>query len=127
MVGDPEPASGVSTVAPFGAGLVRGLRQTWATQKGRRRIIVSAAAVIVVASIAIAVSLFASLAGESQAYRDGYSAGGAAYTAYADAKVTAVQACRDESVGPGGRPAHDNLAQWVQGCADAFTLAESDN
>lgn len=90
----------------------------------------SAGAVIVVISLAFAVTLFASLAGESQSFRDGYSAGGAAYTAYAaysDTNITAEQACRDEESGPGGRPPHDDPAQWVQGCVDAFKLAQSDN
>src|SRR3984957_1012096 len=127
MESDPEPKRDLTGTATVGAGLARALRRGGAPEKGRRRIVTSTVLVVAVVVIAVVASLFASLAGESQAYRDGYSAGGAAYTAYADAKVTAVQACRDESVGPGGRPAHDNLAQWVQGCADAFTLAESDN
>ena len=87
-------------------------------------------AVIAAITLAIVVSLFASLAGESQSFRDGYSAGGPAYTAYAassDASITSEEACRDEETGPGGRPAHDNSAQWIQGCVDAFNLAQSDN
>lgn len=127
MTSDPEPEGHVTGTATVGAGLARALRRSWATEKGRRRIVISTVLVVVVVGIAVVASLFASLAGESQAYRDGYSAGGAAYTAYADSKVTAEQACRDEEVGPGGRPAHDNPAQWVQGCVDAFDLAESDN
>jgi threonine/homoserine/homoserine lactone efflux protein len=130
MVGDPEPNDGATAVAPFWAGLAEGLRRAWATERGRRRIVVSTGVVVAIISIAIAAALFASLAGESQAYRDGYSAGGSAYTAYAaysDTNITAEQACRDEEVGPGGRPTHDNPAQWVQGCVDAFNLAQSDN
>jgi hypothetical protein len=130
MVGDPEPDGGVTAMVPLWAGLAGGLRRAWATEKGRRRIVVSAGVAIAVVSIAIAVSLFASLAGESQSFRDGYSAGGSAYTAYAaysDTNITSDQACRNEETGPGGRPAHDNPAQWIQGCVDAFNLAQSDN
>ena len=130
MVGDPESDGGVVATAPIWAGLAAGFRRAWATQKGRRRIVVSAGAILVIVSIAIAVSLFVSLAGESQSYRDGYSAGGAAYTSYAaysNSDITSEQACRDEEVGPGGRPAHDNAAQWIQGCVDAFNVAQSDN
>jgi hypothetical protein len=127
MTSDPEPERHQAGMATVGAGLAQALRRSWATEKGRRRIAISTILVVAVVVIAVVASLFASLAGESQAYRDGYSAGGAAYTAYADLKVTPVQACRDEEVGPGGRPPHDNPAQWVQGCADAFDLAESDN
>ncbi|HEX3565713.1 MAG TPA: hypothetical protein VHU17_10085 [Acidimicrobiales bacterium] len=90
----------------------------------------SVGAVVAVISLALVVSLFASLAGESQSFRDGYSAGGPAYTAYSassEANITSEQACRDEETGPGGRPAHDNSAQWIQGCVDAFNLAQSDN
>jgi threonine/homoserine/homoserine lactone efflux protein len=127
MLSDPEPegrSSGSTTVA---SGLARGLRIAWATEKGRRRIVISTGVAVAVIVIVIAAALFASLAGESQSYRDGYSAGGAAYTAYGASKITSEQACRDEEVGPGGRPARDNAAQWVQGCADAFNLAASDN
>jgi hypothetical protein len=127
MESDPEPERRLTGTATVGAGLARALRRGWATEKGRRRIVTFTVLVVAVVVIAVVASLFASLAGESQAYRDGYSAGGAAYTAYADAKVTAQEACRDEEVGPGGRPPRDNAAQWVQGCADAFNLAASDN
>jgi hypothetical protein len=89
--------------------------------------VIAAVAVVAVISIAVVASLFASLAGESQSYKDGYAAGGAAYTAYGSSAITARQACQDEEATPGGRPAHDNPAQWVQGCADAFDLAQSDN
>ncbi len=81
-------------------------------------------------ALAVVVALFASLAGESQSYRDGYSAGGAAYTAYAaysNTNVTGEQACKDEESGPNGRPPHDDPAQWVKGCVDSFNLAQSDN
>jgi hypothetical protein len=130
MVGDPEPDGGTTATASPWAGLAAGLRRGWATEKGRRRIVVSVGAVIVVITLAVVVSLFASLAGESQSYRDGYSAGGSAYTAYSastDANITSEEACRDEETGPGGRPPHDNSAQWIQGCVDAFNLAQSDN
>jgi hypothetical protein len=83
--------------------------------------------VIAVVTIAVVVSLFASLAGESQAYRDGYSAGGTAYGAYQDSNITSAQACRDEEAVPNVRPAHDNSAQWIQGCVAGFNFAESDN
>jgi threonine/homoserine/homoserine lactone efflux protein len=130
MVGDPEPEVGVTAVVTLRAGLAAGFRRAWGTEKGRRRIVVSAGVVISVICIAVAVSLFASLAGESQAFRDGYSAGGSAYTAYAaysDTNITSDQSCRDEETGPGGRPAHDDAAQWIQGCVAAFNLAQSDN
>jgi hypothetical protein len=130
MVGDPEPDGGATAGVSMWAGLVDWLRGAWATEKGRRRIVVSSGAFIAIVGIAIAVFLFASLAGESQSFRDGYSAGGAAYTAYAaysQTNITSEQACRDEEAGPGGRPAHDDPAQWIQGCVDAFNLAQSDN
>jgi hypothetical protein len=130
MVGDPEPDGGTTATASVWAGLAAGLRRAWATEKGRRRIIVSAGAVIAVIIVAVVVLLFASLASESQAFRDGYSAGGTAYTAYAASSggnITSEEACRDEETGPTGRPAHDNSAQWIQGCVDAFNLAQSDN
>jgi hypothetical protein len=130
MVGDPEPDGSTTATASAWAGLAAGLRRAWATEKGRRRIVVTGGAVIAVIALAVVVSLFASLAGESQSYRDGYSAGGPAYTAYSassTATITSEQACRDEETGPGGRPAHDNSAQWIQGCVDAFNLAQSDN
>ena len=130
MVGDPEPEAGITAPVAPGAELALRFRRTWATERGRRRIVVSAAVGIAAVCIAIAVLLFASLAGESQAFRDGYSAGGSAYTAYAaysGSNITSEQACRDEEVGPGGRPAHDNSAQWIRGCVAAFNLAESDN
>ena len=97
------------------------------TKRSRRRMVVVAVLVVAVVFIAIVVSLFASLAGESQSYRDGYSAGGTAYTAYADAKITSDQACGTRRRSPASRPAHDDPAQWVQGCVDAFNLAASDN
>jgi hypothetical protein len=130
MIGDPELDGIVTAVVPLWAGLAGGLRRAWVTEKGRRRIVVSAGVFIAVISVAIAISLFASLAGESQSFRDGNSAGGPAYTAYAayaDTNITAEQACQDEETGPGGRPDHDNPAQWIQGCVAAFNLAESDN
>jgi predicted cobalt transporter CbtA len=130
MVGGPEPDGSTTATASVRAGLAAGLRRAWATEKGRRRIVVTGGAVIAVIALAVVVSLFASLAGESQSYRDGYSAGGPAYTAYSafsTATITSEQACRDEETGPGGRPAHDNSAQWIQGCVDAFNLARSDN
>jgi threonine/homoserine/homoserine lactone efflux protein len=107
--------------------VVQGLRRAWASPKGRRRIVISAVVVVAAVAIVVVASLFASLAGESQSYRDGYSAGGAAYTAYGQSSITATQACRDEASAPGGRPPHDSPSQWVQGCADAFDLAQSDN
>jgi threonine/homoserine/homoserine lactone efflux protein len=130
MVGDPEPEAGGTGAVPRGTGLAVRLRRAWATERGRRRIVVSAGIAISVIGIAVAVSLFASLAGESQAFRDGYSAGGSAYTAYAaysNTDITAEQACHDEEAGPGGRPVHDDPDQWVKGCMAAFNLARSDN
>ncbi len=130
MIGDPEPHGGATLVASFWAGWAERFRRAWATEKGRRRIVVSTGVVVTVAAVAIVVSLFASLAGQSQSYRDGYSAGGSAYTsyaAYATTNITGEQACRDEEAEPGTRPAHDNPAQWIQGCVDAFNQAQSDN
>jgi hypothetical protein len=127
MPRDSGPGGRSNQSATFGAGLVSGFRGAWSTERGRRRIVISAGLIVAVMVIAIAAVLFASLAGESQSYRDGYSAGGAAFTAYGQSRITSDQACRDEEVGPGGRPARDNPAQWVQGCADAFNLAASDN
>ena len=131
MVGDPDRHGGVDRDRAPSAPGWRGA----SVEPGRPKRAADGSScqprvVIVVISIAIAVSLFASLAGESQSFRDGYSAGGSAYTAYAaysDTNITSEQACRDEETGPGGRPARDDPAQWIQGCVDAFNLAESDN
>ena len=130
MVGDPVTGSGTITSDPVGAGLDGRLRRAWATEKGRRWIVISVVTAVAIIAVAIAVSLFASLAGESQSFRDGYSAGGSAYTAYAEysqTNITSEQACRDEGSGPGSRPTHDNAAQWIQGCVAGFNLAQSDN
>jgi predicted cobalt transporter CbtA len=127
MVGDPEPADGATANASLGARAAGSFRRGWATEKGRRRIVVSAGTVIAIVTIAIVVSLFASLAGESQSYRDGYSAGGTAYAAYQDSNITPEQACQDEAAVPGVRPVHDDAAQWIQGCVDGFNFAQSDN
>jgi hypothetical protein len=127
MVGELGPESEPTSMASLGAKLMQGLRRAWAVEKTRRRMVITLGSIVGVIVIVVVVSLFASLAGESQSFRDGYSAGGTAYTAYADAKITSVQACRDVEAEPGGRPAHDDPSQWVQGCADAFNLAASDN
>jgi hypothetical protein len=127
MVGDPEQGREVTANASPRAWLAGALRRAWATEKGRRRLVVSAGAVVAVVAIAVVVSLFASLAGESQAFRDGYSAGGTAYAAYQDSNITPQQACRDEEAVPDVRPPHDNEVQWIKGCVDGFTFAQSDN
>jgi hypothetical protein len=127
MVGAPETDHGGVAPKSFSAKMADSLRRAWADEKSRRRIVVVVIVAIAVVSITVVVSLFASLAGESQSYRDGYAAGGTAYSAYADAKITSEQACRDVAAEPRSLPAHDDLAQWVQGCADAFNLAASDN
>jgi predicted cobalt transporter CbtA len=127
MVGDPELSRGVPANTSPRAWLAGALRRAWATEKGRRRLVVSAGAVVAIVTIAVVVSLFASLAGESQAFRDGYSAGGTAYGAYQDSDITPQQACRDEEAVPGVRPSRDNQAQWIQGCVDGFNFAQSDN
>ncbi len=125
MVGDPQPEGRSVESASSGARATQTLHRLWANRRSRRRIVIAAGLVVAIAAIAVVVSLFASLAGESQSYRDGYSAGGSAYSAYSN--LTAGQACRNEQVGPGGRPTHDNPTEWIAGCVDAFDLARSDN
>jgi threonine/homoserine/homoserine lactone efflux protein len=130
MIGDPEVDGRVTLVPSFWARVAERFRRAWATEKGRRRIVVSAGTVVTVVIVAVVVSLFASLAGESQSYRDGYSAGGSAYTSYAaysTTNITGEEACKDEEAQPGTRPASDNPAQWIKGCVDSFNQAESDN
>jgi hypothetical protein len=127
MVGAPEPDDRLEGTADLWDRLSTRIRRAWATDKGRRRIVISTGLIIAVVTIAVVASLFASLAGESQSYKDGYSAGGTAYSAYGESNVPSEQACRDEETGPGGRPAHDNPAEWVQGCVAGFNLAQSDN
>lgn len=130
MIGDPEANGPVSTKVSVGAWMAGHLRRAWATKRGRRSIVISAGAFIAVIALVVVVLLFASLADESQSFRDGYSAGGSAYTSYAaysSGNVTPDQACTEEESGPGGRPPHDNSAQWIQGCVAAFDLAESGN
>jgi hypothetical protein len=127
MVGDPEPDGRLTGTGTVWARLSTKLRRAWSTDKGRRRIVLSTGLIIAVVTIAVVASLFASLAGESQSYKDGYSAGGTAYSAYGASNVPSEQACRDEEAGPGGRPAHDNPGQWIQGCVAGFNLAQSDN
>jgi hypothetical protein len=127
MVGAPETDHGGNAPGPLSARMAGILRRAWAVDRSRRRMVTAAVLVIAAIAIAIVVSLFASLAGQSQSYRDGYSAGGTAYTAYANAHITSEQACRDVAAEPKSLPARDNLAQWVRGCTDAFNLAASDN
>ncbi len=127
MVGAPETDHRGAGPPSLSARLASSLRRTWAVDRSRRRLVVVVVVVVVVVFLTVVVSLFASLAGESQSYRDGYAAGGTAYTAYADAHITSEQACRDVAAEPRSVPARDNLAQWVQGCTDAFNLAASDN
>jgi hypothetical protein len=127
MRGDPEPDGRLTGPTPFWGRLRLCFLRVWATEQGRRRIVISTGVTLAVVAIVIVASLFASLADESQSYKDGYSAGGAAYTAYGQSNFSSEQACRDEAIGLDGRPAHDNLAQWVQGCVAGFNLAQSDN
>jgi len=127
MIDDPGPDGRSTGEGSVWSGLSRGLQRAWATDKGRRRIVISTGLTVAIVAIVIVASLFASLAGENQSYKDGYSAGGAAFSAYGESNVPAQQACRDDEIGPGGRPAHDNRAQWVQGCVAGFNLAQSDN
>jgi hypothetical protein len=127
MAGDPQSESHSIGSATFSAWLAQSLRRTWANERSRRRLVVITVVVVAVLAIAVVASLFASLAGESQAYRDGYSAGGTAYTHYSDSTITPEEACRDEASEPGVRPHHDDPTQWVKGCVDAFDLARSDN
>jgi hypothetical protein len=103
------------------------LRRTWANERSRRRLVIITGLIVAVVTIAVVAALFASLAGESQSYRDGYSAGGTAYTHYSYSSITPEEACRDQAAVPGVRPPHDDPTQWVKGCVDAFDLARSDN
>jgi hypothetical protein len=127
MAGAPEKHDRVAAVESPWTRIVQGLHRAWADEKKRRRMVVAAIVIGAAVLITVVISLFASLAGESQSFRDGYSAGGTAYSAYAEAGITSDQACRDEAAEPRVRPVHDDPAQWVQGCADAFNLAASDN
>lgn len=127
MAGDPQSEGRLIGSATFSTWLSETLRRAWANERSRRRMVMITGLVVAVVAITVVASLFASLAGESQSYRDGYSAGGSAYSAYSDSNITPEQACRDKENQPGIRPPHDNPGQWVTGCIDAFDLARSDN
>jgi threonine/homoserine/homoserine lactone efflux protein len=124
---DPLPR-GTLTGGTTATGFAVRLRRAWSTERGRRRIVVTVGLVVVVVVIVVVASLFSSLAGQSQSYRDGYSAGGSAYTAYGETTNTsAEQSCQNEAVGPNGVPHLDNRAEWIQGCVDGFNTAQSGN
>jgi hypothetical protein len=126
-VSDPTPR-GTLVGGKTGTGFADRLRRAWSTDRGRRRIVVTVGLVIAVVVIAVVASLFAALAGETQSYRDGYSAGGTAYSAYgATTNSSAEQSCQNEAAGPNGTPHFDNRAEWIQGCVDGFNTAQSGN
>ncbi|MGO9027789.1 MAG: hypothetical protein ACLQOZ_04060 [Acidimicrobiales bacterium] len=130
MVDDAEPGQGLAGGGPSaGTGLAHRLSRVWESPRGRRTLVFSAGLVLAVVVLTVVVALFSSLAGESQSYRDGYSAGGSTYTTSGATRMGAEQACeQEETAGAGvGRPAHDSPAQWVQGCVAGFDAAESNN
>jgi hypothetical protein len=87
------------------------------------------AVVAVLVVVGVAALMFASLSGESQSYKDGYSAGGNVYAA--DSGQTpptdACQVAARRSPTDGGPAVGDNVSQWVQGCVAAFDASQGDN
>ncbi len=121
-----QPSGRLWTGDHLGAGATEWFRRLWSDPRQRRRLVLGTVAVAAVAAIAVAALLFASLAGESQSYRDGYAVGDSVYTSFEDASLTAQQACRDRGSEPGQIPRGDDVDQWVSGCVAGFTFAQSD-
>jgi hypothetical protein len=99
-------------------------------RRGRRAIVLASLLVLVVVIVGVGVVMFGSLAGESQSYKDGYPAGGTAFTSYGSADEDALQACSTTELrrpSQGGRPPGDVSNQWLQGCEAGFNTAQSDN
>ena len=105
------------------------LARTWGTARGRRAIVWGTVALVVVVVVALAVAVFASLSGESQSYKDGFSSGGAVLAADGSG-ASPEQACQKAAARPpdeGGVPSGEVTAQWITGCVAAFEGAQSDN
>jgi hypothetical protein len=113
---------------PLGEGFSRSLSRTWESEKGRRRLIRLTVAVIVIVIVGLGALMFSSLSGESQSYRDGYSAGETAYGLYSS--ESAQQACNTVELhgsGLGGLGRGDNPTQWIQGCVASFNATAADS
>lgn len=89
----------------------------------------AAAVVTVLVVVGVAALMFASLSGESQSYKDGYSAGGNVYAADSTqtAPTDACQVAARRSPADGGPAVGDNVSQWVAGCVAAFNASQGDN
>jgi hypothetical protein len=86
--------------------------------------------IIVVVIIGVGLVVFSSISRESQAYKDGFSAGGAIYTSDASTGESSQEACK--AAEPRGYnhadlPHGDNATQWLKGCVDAFNTAQGDD
>jgi len=117
-----------TTGGPIRAGFSRGPSRAWATKSGRRRLIFLVVLVVVVVVMGLGVLMFSSLSGESQSYRDGYTAGGPAYGFYGS--EGAEQACKTMELrgsGLGGLRPGDNSTQWLKGCVAGFNATQADN
>jgi hypothetical protein len=113
---------------PVGAAISRRFSRAWESERGRRRLILLAAVVVVSVIIGLTALQFSSLSSESQSYRDGYSAGETAYGLYGSA--SAQQACKLVELhgsGLGGLGRGDNPTQWLQGCVASFNATAADS
>jgi hypothetical protein len=129
MVSEAQPADGSYEGDPIGPGFFASLQRVSGRRWGRH-VWILAVVLVVVGIIAVSVVLFSSLSGESQSYKDGYSAGGNVYAADGSAELAARPACtKTELRGPhhGGLPSGANATQWLKGCVDSFELAQSGN
>lgn len=128
MVSDARAKNGLSaTGGQIGPRLARSLRRAWGTEKGRRRLGFLVGLVVVVVIIGLGTLMFSSISGQSQSYRDGYSAGGSAFGTYGS--EGAQQACKTmelRSPGLGGLAPRDNSAEWLKGCLAGFNATQAD-
>jgi len=129
MASNAPAGNGPSRLAvPAGWGFSRSLSRAWASETGRRRLILLAAVIVISVIVGLLALQFASLSGESQSYRDGYSAGETAYGLYSS--ESAQQACKTMELrgsGLGGLGRGDNPTQWAQGCIASFNATAADS
>jgi hypothetical protein len=131
MAGDVQLEMGPSAAGNrIGAAFSRRLRQTWASDKGRRAIICLMVLLVVLILVGLGAQMVSSISSQTTSYKDGYSAGGNAYSLYGSVGEGAQQACEKTALKGarfGGRPAGDNASQWLKGCVDSFNTIQSDN
>ncbi len=130
MQGDTDVEQGTSPGDGAQGLSTRGwIAQAWGTTSGRRVIVWAAVVLVLLLALGAGIAMFASLSGESQSYKDGYSAGGSVFAADAS-QASPDQACRETALRGahlGGTPAGDSSDKWIQGCVAGFESAQSGN